>query len=272
MATLARLYDFTAGQPIASSEVDNELNQIVNMLNSTSTTKNIIVRFNDASVAVLKLDQLGAGPVQDWFAGGVAVASLLANGQFQSYLATGTKPFSVLSTTKVDNLNVDAVDGFHVPTTFLAITGSLVAITSTAGNSAGSGDTTLHSKTLGAGLFANNQDVLHCVLGGFFAANANAKRVRVTVAGTTVIDSTSSTLLNGSGWRVDLTIVRLDSDSVKVIATFTSVSSLVASFAAYSQIDSLNFSSTITIAVTGNGVSSNDVVQEISTFHIAPGA
>ncbi len=119
MATLARLYDFTAGQPIVSGEVDGEFNQIINALNSTSTNVNLIVRFSSGTTAPLKLDQLGAGVVQTWAVSGVDKAtvtnagSFSTAGQFISSLATGTKPLDVTSTTVCTNLNADLLDGLH---------------------------------------------------------------------------------------------------------------------------------------------------------------
>lgn len=117
MATLARLFDFTAGTPIVSNDVDSEFNQLVNVLNSTSTNVNLITRFSDAATAPLKLDQLGAGLIQEWAAAGVVVSRVTNAGsfstsqQFISTLATGTKPIDVTSTTVCTNLNADKVDG-----------------------------------------------------------------------------------------------------------------------------------------------------------------
>jgi hypothetical protein len=119
MATLARLYDFTAGTPIVSGQVDGEFNQIINALNSTSTNVNLIVRFSSGTVAPLKLDQLGAGPVQTWAVSGVDKATVTNAGsfstaaQFISSLAIGTKPIDVTSTTVCTNLNADLLDGLH---------------------------------------------------------------------------------------------------------------------------------------------------------------
>jgi hypothetical protein len=116
---LARLYDFTAGQVIASGEVDGEFNQIVNALNGTSTNVNLTTRFSSGSVGVVRWDQLGAGPIAEYAAAGVVVASVRNNGsfrtaqQFISTLATGTKPLDVTSTTVCTNLNADLLDGIE---------------------------------------------------------------------------------------------------------------------------------------------------------------
>ncbi len=119
MATLARVTDFIPLDPILSGQVDSEFNQLVNALNSTSTNINLIVRFSSASVAVQKLDQLGAGPIEEWAQAGLVKASVTNAGSFStsqqliSTLATGTKPIDVTSTTVCTNLNADQVDGFH---------------------------------------------------------------------------------------------------------------------------------------------------------------
>jgi hypothetical protein len=117
MALLARITDFTPSTPILSGEVDAEFNQLVNILSGTSTNKNAVIRYSNASDPPLKLDQLGLGAIQQWSQTGLVKASVTNDGsfstsrQFISTLATGTKPIDVTSTTLCVNLNADQVDG-----------------------------------------------------------------------------------------------------------------------------------------------------------------
>src|SRR5262245_5308918 len=111
MGLLARITDFVAGTAIVSNTVDQEFNQLVNVLNGTSTDKNLLVKLTDAGNPPLKVDQLGSGTIQEWSQRGVLRASLNHAGQFVSALSTGTAPFSITSTTQVNNLNPDRVGG-----------------------------------------------------------------------------------------------------------------------------------------------------------------
>ena len=113
MATLTRITTFVASTPILSAEMNAELNQLVNILNGTTSNKNALIKYNDASTPPLQLDQLGAGAIQQWLQTGVVKASIANSGQFVSTVATGTSPLSVASTTVCANLNADQVDGFH---------------------------------------------------------------------------------------------------------------------------------------------------------------
>jgi hypothetical protein len=269
MSTLARLYDFTAGQPILSAEVDGEFNQIVNALNSTSTTKNIIVRFSDGTTPPLKLDQLGLGRVQEWAVGGVTLLYIANSGQLVSSIATGTAPISVTSTTVCTNLNADKLDGKGL------FTGDVVGIVQalnprydTVGNSAGSGDTTLHTRIFSESTLPNDGAYLNVRMGGTIAANANNKRIRVTFGGTAILDTGTLSTLNNLNWFIDLVIIRIDSDSVRAIGTFTTKSSVTDVFATYVQVNSLSFSGTLTLSLVANGVAANDIVQQVSTFEV----
>lgn len=58
-------------------------------------------------------DTPGAIPV-DYLSEEISLTQgFVTSGQFKSELATGTAPLAVISTTKVDNLNADTVDGYH---------------------------------------------------------------------------------------------------------------------------------------------------------------
>lgn len=113
MPEISRLFDFTPNTPILSGEVDAEFNQIVNLLNGTSTNKDIVVRINDGSSPPIRTDQLGAGLLADWRKSGVTVITINNAGTITSAVTTGTAPISVASTTVCPNLNADMVDGIQ---------------------------------------------------------------------------------------------------------------------------------------------------------------
>lgn len=274
---LARLYNFTSGTTIASAQVNAEFNQLVNALNGSSLSTDIVVQLSSGTLPPIRTNQQGAGPLATWSQAGSILSFVANDGGFQglrfiSTISTGQAPFSCASTTVCANLNADMVDGKGVPSTFVAIAGTLAPVTTTSGNSAGSGDTDLHSKTLAANTFAANGDTLEVVMGGTIAANSNAKRLRLYFGGTVILDTGSTAALNNLDWRAQFTVTRLDSDSVKVLCTLTFNSNTFETQTNYSQIDSLNFASTLIVKAVGNGVGASDVVQELSTFTLIPGA
>lgn len=111
MSYLSRSYDFTPSTLIQSSQVDAEFNQLVNILNGSKTDTQVKIVHNTSSEA-FAVDNTGGGVIASFKVGGVEKAKINASGQFESTLTTGTAPLVVASTTKVDNLNADTVDGY----------------------------------------------------------------------------------------------------------------------------------------------------------------
>jgi len=129
MATLARLFDFTPGTIIRSSEVDSEFNQIINLLNGTSTNVQEFLQLSDATLPALKVNQVVTGTASSIIslqAAGVEKVKVDGNGRIHSTIAATASdpdisvaspatnaPFVVASTALVLNLNADMVDGLH---------------------------------------------------------------------------------------------------------------------------------------------------------------
>src|SRR5262249_15080734 len=80
MALLTRLFTFAPSTVIVSDQVNQEFNQLVNILNGTSTNKDALIKFNDATNFAFRVDQVGAGPIQQWLNNGTEKASIRNNG------------------------------------------------------------------------------------------------------------------------------------------------------------------------------------------------
>lgn len=121
MATLARLFDFLPGDTIRSADVDGEFNQLVGLLNGTSTSIQAYLQLQDNALAVVKLNQVTSNAssiIQEWFSAGVQRAKFDGLGRLHSTVVgsktgTGNEPFVVASSKLVTNLNADMVDGLH---------------------------------------------------------------------------------------------------------------------------------------------------------------
>src|SRR5262245_40054794 len=81
MSLLFRVTDFVPSTLIKSQEMDDELNQLVNLLSGVSTTKDTLLKFSDGSNPVLRVDQLGAGVIQQWLQNG-AIKTVVDNSGF----------------------------------------------------------------------------------------------------------------------------------------------------------------------------------------------
>jgi|SRR4030095_3206947 len=111
---LARLHgsDIANGQIVDADDLNEEFNQLVNILNGTSNDKDAIIKLSSATLAALLLNQQNSsGPVQIWQLNGTDKIKINNLAQLESLLSTGTAPLVVASTTKVNNLNADLLDG-----------------------------------------------------------------------------------------------------------------------------------------------------------------
>jgi hypothetical protein len=79
-STLARVTDFVAATPILSGEVDSEFNQLVNLLNGTSSSVKASIKVSDTGDPPLELNQLSTGPILKGFQAGVENFRIRNNG------------------------------------------------------------------------------------------------------------------------------------------------------------------------------------------------
>lgn len=108
---IERLTSLIAGQPIYASDINSELDQLVNLLSGISTDKRVVIVLSSSTKAPLTTNQTGSGDLYKAQKDGVDVLRILNNGQIKSTVTTGTPPIVVSSTTKCTNLNADLVGG-----------------------------------------------------------------------------------------------------------------------------------------------------------------
>lgn len=110
---IERLSTLTAGQPIYASDINAELDQIINLLSGISTDKRVLIVLSSSTKAPLTVDQTGSGDIFKGQVNNVDVIRVLNNGQIKSTVSTGTAPIVTASTTKCTNLNGDLVGGIE---------------------------------------------------------------------------------------------------------------------------------------------------------------
>lgn len=106
MSVLGRLKDWNVGGSILSQDFDDEFNQIINLLNGTSTNKEIILKASNLSLPILEINNLGTGRI---FAineaAGVRKLRILNNGQINS--DSLSVPLIINNQVLCPNLNAD---------------------------------------------------------------------------------------------------------------------------------------------------------------------
>jgi hypothetical protein len=135
----------------------------------------------------------------------------------------------------------------------------------------GSGETTLLSKSMGAGDLANTNEGYYIRAGGSFAANANAKRVRVYFGATVIWDSTSSTTYNNGRWWMEARVFRNTATTQVAVSFGWSTFTTIASQSSRTT-PGETLSGTVLIKVTGQGTSSSDIQQDYLDVYKTIGA
>src|SRR5262245_49851208 len=237
MSLLFRITDFVPSTLIKSQEMDDELNQLVNLLSGVSTNKDTLLKFSDGSNPVLRVDQLGAGLIQQWLNNGTSRASLSALGKLLLPAGIGATP----SADQISNLGTYFSD-FTDRTT-----------------PASTVETDFSSKTLSSNVLASDGDFLIIYAGGNFAGNANSKRYRLYFNGANAFDS-GTAAFNGTSFTVLSFLLRKSSSAL--------VSTVLRSIGTTAQAESYpiagqNFGVSNVLKSTGQNstASANDIVQ-----------
>ncbi len=178
--SLLRLNDFQAGTTIISADIDAEFNQLVNLLNGT-TSIDTLLKHSHATDPVLNINQLNT-----------TNTSLLVKGQRNS------------------------VDTFKIKATGLIVgIPKCVLKSRTIVGNVGAGLDTLHSLSLLADSLSNDEDYIHVDQGGAFAVNDADKRIQISFGGQVIHNSGLRDIDTGV-WRITYDVIRLTSTTVRV--------------------------------------------------------
>lgn len=108
---IVRVYTFDNVTVRDNTKMDDELDNIVSYLDSTSTDE-IILTFDDAIEPPLTLGSLSKNPVLDLKQNDTSKVYFgNKNGSIESLVSTGLAPFDIISTTVCTNLNLHYLDG-----------------------------------------------------------------------------------------------------------------------------------------------------------------
>lgn len=235
MAVLTRT-NYIPNTLIESAKVNVDFNQLVDLLSGVSTTKDALIKFSDGSNPVLRVDQLGAGLIQQWLNNGTARASMSALGKLLLPAGIGSTP----STDQISNFGAYFVDFANRDT------------------DADTNEKDFSSKTLSANVMANDGDFIVGLATVSYQANANTKRYRLYFGGSAFYDSTALAL-NGVNQMILFLLVRRSSTIIKG-TTVSFVTAFGTGTALQdNQFGSQNFTTTNILKSTGqNGTASND--------------
>lgn len=131
----------------------------------------------------------------------------------------------------------------------------------TAVGNVGAGEDPLISQAIAANVLAVDGDRLVGEFSGTFAANGNTKRLKLHFGSTVVWDMTAAYAPNNHIWVVRFTIVRTTATTQNVYATFTSsIGATLTTAAGVTTASETLTSGTITLKMTGEATTTNDIV------------
>ena len=174
---------------------DDSASQYVFLRAATNTSE--VFTGTDSALRAGSLNLTGGGTALDVDSNALINGTLTVDGQFISNVATGTAPFTVASTTKVNNLNADLLDGLTTSSTSVASTvvtrdassnfaANIITVNSGTGASAGIQGNALTADTL--------KTTRNIAISGVVSGNANfdgGSNITITTA---YVDSDISAL------------------------------------------------------------------------------
>jgi hypothetical protein len=145
--------------------------------------------------------------------------------------------------------------------------GTLETDTTTTGN-VGAGDDTLQTYSVPANTLSTNGDTLAGTCAGSFAANANNKRLRAKFGATTIFDS-GAVAWNSGDWVLQFEITRTGAATQKAFGKLSTSNSTLYAFADYSTAAE-TLSGAVTLLITGEATSDNDIVKQMFKLRWEP--
>ena len=148
----------------------------------------------------------------------------------------------------------------------ISIGGTLSTNTTSSSNS-GSVETTMMSYTVGRNTLKNDGDEIYIKAWGVFAANANNKTIKLQFGGQTILNTGAVAANNGS-WQIEASVIKKTATQ-EVIATIISDNTSVANSSTRT-IGTQDLTISNNLSLTGQGISSNDIVQHAMLIKLTP--
>jgi hypothetical protein len=184
-----------------------------------------------------------------------STANVLNSGTTNAFLNGN---FSANAVTATNALNV----GAGVSTSFATVGGTLKVDTGAVGN-VGAGEDNLITYSVPAGTLAVNGDYLEWRVSGTFVANANLKNVKAYF-GTTQVFASGAQAFSGGDWVITVQVIRTGAATQIANATWlcsngTSAANVLVSTPAET------LANAITLKLTGEATTTNDIIEKTST-------
>jgi hypothetical protein len=133
----------------------------------------------------------------------------------------------------------------------------------------GTGEDTIYSYSVPANTLATNGDTIIATCSGYVATSVNNKRIRVRFGSTLLFDSGAMAITTAADWSLRLEIVRTTVSTQKAVVVLNTNNSSYASLVDLTY-PTETLTGAVTLSVTGEGTSDNDVVKEMAKVRFEP--
>lgn len=151
-----------------------------------------------------------------------------------------------------------------------ALSGTLFLDTTQTGN-IGTGEDTLQSSTLPAGILKDNGDSIRLLVVGTFANNGNARTLKLKFGSATILQRSST---NGTGaaipWQIEATIIRTGAATQKLVVSYICWGDLAGFESLTYTTATQDLTAAVTLAVTGDATATDDIVKQMFQVELMP--
>lgn len=216
----------------------------------------------------------------DYVNGNIAIAKGMTIGTAKLHLGAGTATAStaalkfdsgtILTTKEAGAVEFNGNYYFTNAVVRFGVGGSLHTNTTAVGN-VGIGEDDLMTYPVPASTLAVNGGSIRGRASGTIANSINAKRLRFKFGATTILDTGAAgfPVSQAIQWVMDFEIIRVSATTQKCTANLSTNNASLASYVGYSTAAE-TLANAITLKLTGEGVTDNDVVEETLTVQFVP--
>ena len=141
-------------------------------------------------------------------------------------------------------------------------------------NNSGTGETDLLTYTTKASTLSTNGEKLMATYGGTFSDATATTQLKVLFGGTTIFDSGALTLTATGSWKVDVTIIRTGTTTVRSIVNMNTGSATITTYTTETDVTGLTLTNTNILKITGTagggGGGSNDITAKLGSIFWYP--
>lgn len=222
----------------------------------TTSTATLAFRTRDVSTDIGSSAEIVTGRDGIYSAAGNRSANL----QFWVENADTLTEYARISSAGLLSLKAGAASGLGAK-----VGGTLNVNTTTVGN-VGTGEDDLMSYSMPANTLNTNNETVEFKASGTIANSANAKRIRVKFGSATIFDTGAAGIpvSNSIDWVITGKIIRTGATTQKCMVWMNTNNGTLASYADYSTATE-TLSGAVTLKLTGEATTDNDIVQEIMT-------